>query len=399
MRGPAAPVTVGMLPGSRRTNAAGEPGEGRRLDLVRGQAARPALDDQSGRHRATQPLHQVRVEGASSADDHLAPVHPVGAERASASLRGELGQGGLDVLAAQPLARVAGDEPVFQPGAVKEIAPRALRRRESEVGLVEQGGKKPVVDGSAGCPCTFGVEPVAGRRVAPVIEEGIRGPAVEADRVTLAVEERQVGDAAEVEHRDRRGWASEHRAVEGRHEWRTLAAGGDVATAEVGDDIDAGQLGEQRWRVQLNGVAETVELARTVPDGLAVATDRGDIRARDRGVPEQSIDQRRVFAHQGIGRERAAMDLVVAAPVQRQQLVSQRGREIALRMTEHVGQDRPVDVLEGGDDGVHAVERSPGHQSDEHGSHVDGAATPQGAIRPGAGRGRASRQRRAGHAS
>ena len=42
--------------------------------------------------------------------------------------------------------------------------------------------------------------------------------------------------------------AREQRAVERRHQRRALAAGRDVARAQVGDDVDAAQLGQQRRR-------------------------------------------------------------------------------------------------------------------------------------------------------
>ncbi len=41
--------------------------------------------------------------------------------------------------------------------------------------------------------------------------------------------------------------------MEGRHKRRALAASGHIATAEVADDGDAGQLCQQRWIADLNG--------------------------------------------------------------------------------------------------------------------------------------------------
>ena len=92
-------------------------------------------------------------------------------------------------------------------------------------------------------------------------------------------EHRQVGDAAEVEDRDRRAGAAEDRAMKRRHERCALAAGGDVAAAEVGDDVDARQLGQQRRRIELDRVADAVELARAVANRLAMTAD-GDDRLR-----------------------------------------------------------------------------------------------------------------------
>ena len=74
--------------------------------------------------------------------------------------------------------------------------------------------------------------------------------------------------------------AAEERAVERRHQRRALAAGGDVAAAEVGDTSMPRELGQQGRRVQLQGVAGAVELARPMAHGLAVAADGRDLRRR-----------------------------------------------------------------------------------------------------------------------
>ena len=102
----------------------------------------------------------------------------------------------------------------------------------------------------------------------------LAGPQSKPSVVPSASMRREVGDAAEVEHRDGATRRCEHGAMEGRHQRRALAAGRDVAAAEVGDDVDAGQLGEQRRRVELHRVAGAVELARPMPHRLAVAADR-----------------------------------------------------------------------------------------------------------------------------
>jgi hypothetical protein len=54
--------------------------------------------------------------------------------------------------------------------------------------------------------------------------------------------------------------AAEHRAVEGGHQRRALAAGRHVAAAEVRHHVDAAQLGEQGGVVQLQRVADAIEL-------------------------------------------------------------------------------------------------------------------------------------------
>ncbi|MNC40288.1 hypothetical protein D3C75_889830 [compost metagenome] len=57
--------------------------------------------------------------------------------------------------------------------------------------------------------------------------------------------------------------------MEGRYQWRALAAGSHIATAEVGDHADAGQLGEQCGVTDLHSKAA----GRFMANGLAVAAD------------------------------------------------------------------------------------------------------------------------------
>ena len=63
---------------------------------------------------------------------------------------------------------------------------------------------------------------------------------------------------------------AEQRVVESRHQRRALAAGGDVAAAEVGHDGDAGQFGKQCRVVELQRVA----VLGRVADRLPMAADR-----------------------------------------------------------------------------------------------------------------------------
>ena len=62
---------------------------------------------------------------------------------------------------------------------------------------------------------------------------------------------------------------AEQQVVDERNQRRALAAGGDVARAEIGDHRDAGALGEHRRFADLQRVG-----AAFVIDGLAVAADQ-----------------------------------------------------------------------------------------------------------------------------
>ena len=93
--------------------------------------------------------------------------------------------------------------------------------------------------------------------------------------------------------------------VEGGHQRRTLAAGGDVAAAEVGDHRDAGEFGKQRGIADLQGVA----VLRAVSHGLAVAADRADLfgrRSRREASSPLPHNPRQL-----VGGQRGAMEFVV----------------------------------------------------------------------------------------
>ncbi len=86
--------------------------------------------------------------------------------------------------------------------------------------------------------------------LAPVVDQGVAGAAVEAEHaVPLAY---SAGSRLRLEMPPMFSTATacvgpgEQRAVEGRHQRRALAAGRQVAAAEVGHHVDAGQLGQQR---------------------------------------------------------------------------------------------------------------------------------------------------------
>ena len=117
--------------------------------------------------------------------------------------------------------------------------------------------------------------------------------------------ERHVGDAADVEKR-RRQVASEHLRVEGGHQGGAFPSGRDVAATEVRDDVDSGELREERRVVELNREAPL----RAVADRLTVAPDRVDRAAREARGPEERFNDFRPVArerHRGVSH---AFDLV-----------------------------------------------------------------------------------------
>ena len=81
--------------------------------------------------------------------------------------------------------------------------------------------------------------------LAPAIEQGIRGAAIETENRAVAAEQGEVGNAAQVEHGARFPGCCEQGCMQAGRERRTLAAGGDITATQVADHIDPGQLGQQ----------------------------------------------------------------------------------------------------------------------------------------------------------
>ena len=75
-----------------------------------------------------------------------------------------------------------------------------------------------------------------------------------------------IADAAYIGHHTGSAWARKYGLMIGRHQRRTLTAGGDVATTKICHHGNARQFGEQGGVVDLSGVAQ----GRLVPNGLAM---------------------------------------------------------------------------------------------------------------------------------
>ncbi len=201
--------------------------------------------------------------------------------------------------------------------------------------------------------------------LAPEVEQQVAGAAVEAGDATVGVQQRQVGDAAEVEHGHLLPRQGEAGGVEGRHQRCALAAGGQVAAAEVADHVDAAGLGQRSAVVELHGVGlRDPGRRRAVPHGLAVRADRAHLGGGHAGCGQQRGDGVGGEPDQRAGGQRCAVQFVVATPGEREQRAAQvvgQGR-----MT--VRADRAVQpagtVVDLGEDGVEPVERGARHQAD-----------------------------------
>ena len=80
--------------------------------------------------------------------------------------------------------------------------------------------------------------------------------------------------------------------VEARQQRRAVAAGRDVATAQIGDDRDAGRFDETRGRIDLQREAEL----RSMADGQPVSADRADLVRLGPRIDERALQPGPLFA-------------------------------------------------------------------------------------------------------
>ena len=237
-------------------------------------------------------------------------------------------------------------------------------------------------------PGAIGIVGLAGVALAPGVEQGIGGAAVKTLRTMPGLQNAQVGNAAQIEHGQLgmgcggcSGWGDccracvgscvvrlfPQRLVKHRHQRRALPACGDVAAAKVAGNGDARQLCQQSAMHQLQGVARAVKLARAVAHGLPVRAHYGHLLRGDMRLRTQSLHALGVQAHQGVGGQRRAVQLVVSRLVQRQQFCLQRRRhgrvgKSPLAQTPAVGRCRGRRDVE--QHAVHPVHRGARHQAD-----------------------------------
>jgi len=103
-----------------------------------------------------------------------------------------------------------------------------------------------------------------------------------------------------------------------RYQRCALAAGGDVATAKVGDHVDAAQFGQQGRIIGLAGKAQL----GAVPNGLSMYADRADFAGAVTCAAQQLLHAACVMVRERIGAQCFALDFVMAGGLQGQQFGS-----------------------------------------------------------------------------
>ena len=141
------------------------------------------------------------------------------------------------------------------------------------------------------------------------IQQGVRGSAVPPEYSGVAIgpcrrrEQREVGDAPQVEHPSPPSDRRQQSRISGGHQRRSLAAQGKIGSAEIEHHRSLQQLGQQRSLQQLPAAAAAMVFGRSMPEGLTVAAHQFSAAIGVAGVRRLGLDFGERLAHlQHIGR-------------------------------------------------------------------------------------------------
>jgi len=152
-----------------------------------------------------------------------------------------------------------------------------------------------------------------------MVHEGVARAAVPAAHIPCGCQHAQIGNATDVEDGYGGVGSTENPMVKRWNQRSALAAGCQIACAEVRHHIDATELGQQSRIVQLQGVARAVVQEWLVTHGLAVGANRGDAGGRCACIGQQLCHDGRIGAGQAVGCQRSLVQLVWTALVQAEQ--------------------------------------------------------------------------------
>ena len=104
--------------------------------------------------------------------------------------------------------------------------------------------QQPWAGHAAGGPFAVSIVRLPGVTFAPQVKQHVGRAGIEAANRLSGHQYGNVGHAPQVQYR---AWlvAAKYRSMEGGYQGGTLAAGRDIACAKIGNDIDAGQFGQQ----------------------------------------------------------------------------------------------------------------------------------------------------------
>ena len=244
--------------------ADGEIGESLRFERIH----RPAGGMSGFDLRRGKPLgehaHQGRIARTAAGDDpglrRARQQRHDGGDRG----RGERGQSGGAVVDAGAVERVA------RPCA-EIVAVERFRRRQRKERMLHQARDHRLVDPAGRGMAAVDIERLSGAQPQEIVEQRIAWPGIAGDQL-LAVDEGHVGDAADIEDRDRRLAAelAHQSLMKDRRQRRALPAGRDIGGAKIIDHGNAEALGEDLAVADLHRQRPL----RPVQQRLAVKADR-----------------------------------------------------------------------------------------------------------------------------
>ena len=250
---------------------------------------------------------------------------------------------------------------ILQPRKIEILPPGALRRRGAEIRIAHQQREQLRRRLAGSRPAAVGVVVHPAVAPDPLIEERVAGAGVEPDdrRARAGRQVGDVGDAADVDDGAAGPGGVKQPVVKGRHQGRALAAGGEVARAEIGHGRDAGALGDDRRVAHLE--RERLFGLRVMAQGLAVAADGADggfVRAgllqhRACGAGEKLAESRVQRAY--------ALDRAVSRLAEKMDFIADGGGD-GRPVRGH--QREPAVGGDGGEHGVNAVHAGSRHEAD-----------------------------------
>ncbi len=121
----------------------------------------------------------------------------------------------------------------------------------------------------------------------PQVHQSVARTAVEAQEgvANLAAEQRGIRDPANIDDGNVPVLIAEQLFVKPGNKWRTLATGGDIFRAKIGDRHDAGSACDRARVAQLQ--RESRRRVHRMDHGLAMAADGRDGFGRRIRIPEQ----------------------------------------------------------------------------------------------------------------
>lgn len=132
----------------------------------------------------------------------------------------------------------------IQPRQVEHFAAGALRAAAGEERVGQQCAEQVGLHHTRGSPRPIRIVGLAALALDPCIQQHIARATVEAVDRLVVFDQAEVAEAAHVENGQALAEVAEQVFMEGRHQWRTLATGRHIATAEVSDHADTGKLGQ-----------------------------------------------------------------------------------------------------------------------------------------------------------